>query len=139
MNEIINKLLLAADKFMPEMHLKQPGFNYSACRPFTKTRIQKFKETGDQTIFTKMNLIRLIFNMTWLMEILKIQQEKQLLIKSQEIKRLILQKLLQTALNYYKLFDKKSADSGVNMHANKYVFNNEILAAELHKPIIKQF
>ena len=72
MNEIINKFLLAADKFMPEMHLKQPGFNYSPCRPFTKTRIQKFKETGDQTIFTKMNLIRLIFNMTWLMEILKI-------------------------------------------------------------------
>ena len=48
MNEIVNKFLLAGDKFMPEMHLKQPGFTYSACRPFTKSkeRIQKFKETG---------------------------------------------------------------------------------------------
>ena len=43
MNEIVNKFLLAGDKFMPEMHLKQPGFTYSACGPFTKNkeRIQK--------------------------------------------------------------------------------------------------
>ena len=34
---------------MPEMHLRQSGFTYSACRPFTKNkeRIQIFKETGD--------------------------------------------------------------------------------------------
>ena len=52
MNEIVNKFLLARSKFMPEMHLKQPGFTYSACRPFTKKkkeRIQKFKETGDMS------------------------------------------------------------------------------------------
>ena len=49
MHEIINKLLLAEDKFIPEMHLRQPGFIYSACGPFTKNRkrIKKFKETGD--------------------------------------------------------------------------------------------
>ena len=49
MNNTINKFLLAEDKFMPEMNLKQPGFTYSACGPFTKhkERIQKFKETGD--------------------------------------------------------------------------------------------
>ena len=49
MNEIVNKFLLAGDEFMPEMHLRQPGFTYSACAPFTKNkeRIQKFKETGD--------------------------------------------------------------------------------------------
>ena len=48
MNEIVNKFLLAGDKFMPEMHLKQPGFTYSACEPFTKNkeRIQKFEETS---------------------------------------------------------------------------------------------
>ena len=48
MNEIVNKFLLVRDKFMPEMHLKQPGFTYSACGPFTKNKelIQKFKETG---------------------------------------------------------------------------------------------
>ena len=44
MNEIVNKFLLVGDKFMPEMHLKQPGFTYSACGPFTKSveRIEKF-------------------------------------------------------------------------------------------------
>ena len=49
MNEIINKLLLAGDKFMPEMHLRQPGFTYSACGTFTKNKekIQKFTETED--------------------------------------------------------------------------------------------
>ena len=47
MNEIVNKFLLAVDKFMPEIHLKQPGFAYSSCGPFIKNieRIQKFKET----------------------------------------------------------------------------------------------
>ena len=35
MNEIVNKFLLAGDKFMPEMRLKQLGFTYSACGPFT--------------------------------------------------------------------------------------------------------
>ena len=45
MNEIINKLVLAGDKFMPEMNSKQPRFAYSACGPFTKNkeRNQKFK------------------------------------------------------------------------------------------------
>ena len=74
MNEIVNKFLLAGDKFKPERHLKQPRFTYSACGPFTKNkeRIQKFKETGDTNYIYKMNLIRLVFNMIWLMEILKI-------------------------------------------------------------------
>ena len=46
---IINTFLLAGDKFMPEMHLKQPQFVYSACGPFTrhKERIKKFKQTCD--------------------------------------------------------------------------------------------
>ena len=73
MNETANEFLLASDKIMPEMHLKQSRFTYSACRSFTKNkeRIQKFKETGD-TNYTKMNLIRLVFDMTWFMDILKI-------------------------------------------------------------------
>ena len=47
MNEIANKFLLERDKFMSEMHLRQPGFTYSACEPFTKNkeRIENFKET----------------------------------------------------------------------------------------------
>ena len=63
MNDIINKFSLVGDKFMPEINLRQPGFTYSACGPFTKTkeRIQKFKQTGDfykflqPDMFTKMN------------------------------------------------------------------------------------
>ena len=49
MNETISMFLLAGDKVMPEMYLRQPGFTYSASGPFTKNkeRIQKFKESGD--------------------------------------------------------------------------------------------
>ena len=49
MNNVINKFLLAGDKFMLEMRLRQPQFVYSACGPFTrhKERIKKFKQTGD--------------------------------------------------------------------------------------------
>ena len=49
MNKIVNKFLLVGDKCMPEMHLKQPGFTYSACGPFTKNkeRIEKFMQTGN--------------------------------------------------------------------------------------------
>ena len=49
MDEIVNKFLLAGNKFMPEMHLKQPRFTYSACGPFTKDkeRIEKFMQTGN--------------------------------------------------------------------------------------------
>ena len=48
MNETVNRFLLAGDKFMPEMHLKQPRFTNSSCEPFTKNkqRIQKFMQTG---------------------------------------------------------------------------------------------
>ena len=48
MNEIVNKFLLAGDKFMPEMHLRQPRFRYSVCDPFNKNkeRIKIFNETG---------------------------------------------------------------------------------------------
>ena len=49
MNELVNKFLLAGDRFMSEMHLRHPRFTYSACGTFTKNRerIQKFKETRD--------------------------------------------------------------------------------------------
>ena len=55
MNEIVNRLLLAGDKCMLEMHLKQPGFTCSPCGLFTKIkeRIQKFKETGDSRFNTQ--------------------------------------------------------------------------------------
>ena len=50
MNEIVNKFLLVGDKFMPEIHLKQPDFTYNACGPFTKNkeRTEKFIQTGNK-------------------------------------------------------------------------------------------
>ena len=55
MNEIANRFLLTGDKFMPELHLKQPGFTYSACGPFTKSKekVQKFMQTGDTNYIYK--------------------------------------------------------------------------------------
>ena len=63
MNEIVNKFLLAGNKFVPEMYLKQPVFTYSACGPFTrnKERIQKFKETGDTSYIYKNELDKVCF------------------------------------------------------------------------------
>ena len=61
MNNIINKFLLAGDKFISEIHLRQPGFAYSACRSFTKskTKIQKFK--GDSRYIFRNQLDRACF------------------------------------------------------------------------------
>ena len=63
MNEIVNKFLLAGDKFMPEMHLKQPGFTQSACGPFSKNkeRIEKFMQTGNTDFSYKNDLDKACF------------------------------------------------------------------------------
>ena len=69
MNEIVHKFLLAGDKFVPEMHLKQPGFTYSACCPFTKKQRKNLRVYADwkyRFYFTKMSWIKLVFNMIWL-------------------------------------------------------------------------
>ena len=56
MNDIISRFLFTGDKFMPEMHLRQPGFAYSACGPFTKKKEYKtLNKLEIQDIFTKMN------------------------------------------------------------------------------------
>ena len=49
MNGIVNNFLLAGDRFMPQMHLRQPGFMYSACGPFTKTK-KEYKSLKKQEI-----------------------------------------------------------------------------------------
>ena len=74
MNNIINKFLLAGDKFMPEMHLRQPRFVYSAYGPFTrhKERIKEFHVQVIRVIFIEMNSIKLVFNTILLMRIIKI-------------------------------------------------------------------
>ena len=69
MNEIVSKFLLVGVKFMPEMYLKQPRFTYSACGPFTK-KTKKLKSLCRQKIqilFVKMNLVKHVFRMIWLM------------------------------------------------------------------------
>ena len=61
------------------MHLKQCKFTYSACGPFTKNKEYKnLKNHQTQDIYTKMNQIKLVFNMIWLLKILKIQRKEQL-------------------------------------------------------------
>ena len=69
MKEIVNIFLLAGDKFMPEMHLKQPRFTYSACGPFTKNkeRIAKFMAKGNTNFIFKNELDKACFQ--WLMAI----------------------------------------------------------------------
>ena len=63
MNKIVNQFLLVADKFMPEMHLKQPGFTYSACGPFIKNkeRIEKFIQTGNTDFIYRNDLDKACF------------------------------------------------------------------------------
>ena len=63
MNEIINKFLLAGDTFMREMHLRQPGFTYSACGLFArnKKRIEKFMQTGNTDFIYKNELDKVRF------------------------------------------------------------------------------
>ena len=60
---MVKNFLLPGDKFMPEMHLKQWRFTYSACGPFTKRKNSKIKEKQKiKNIFTEMNQIKLVFN-----------------------------------------------------------------------------
>ena len=63
MNEIVNKFLLVGDKFMPEMHLKQRGFTYSACGSFTrnKERIEKLMQTGNTDFIYRNELDKACF------------------------------------------------------------------------------
>ena len=93
-----------------------------------------------------MNLIRLDFNMLWLMEVPKELErrpasDKILRDKAFNISKNPKYHAYQRGLPYmvYKSFDKKSAGIGVNMHGNKSAFNNEKLAEELHKSIIRKF
>ena len=67
MNIIVNNFLLAGDKFMPEMHISQPGFTYSASGPITenKERIQQFKESGDSRFIYQNERDKACFQHDW--------------------------------------------------------------------------
>ena len=151
MNETVNKLLLAVDKSMPEMHLKQPWFTYSACEPFTKNkeRIKKFKETGDTNYIYKNELDKACFQHDMAYGDFKDLKRRT---ASDKILR---DKAFNIAKNpkydgyqrglasmVYKFFDKKSKGGGV---ANNEIKHNRRpldlaalqLAKKLHKSIIK--
>ena len=153
MNKIINKFLLVGDKFMPEVHLRQPGFTYSACGSFTKNkeRIKKFNETGDTDYIYKNELEKACFqhDMTygdfkdlkkWTIAD-KVLRDKAFKITSDQ-KYDGYQRGLASMV--YKFFDKKPQGSGRPLSSDSLVVINDIkqnipLADELHKPIIRKF
>ena len=145
-NETVNNFLLAGDKFMPEMHLKQPGFTYSACGPFTKNkeRIQKFKETGDTSYIYKNELDKACFQHDMAYGDFKDLKKRTASDKVLRDKAFNIAKnpkydgyQRELASMVHKFFDKKLKGSGV---ANNEITQNVQLAKkELHKPIIKTF
>ena len=148
MNEIVNKFLLAGDRFMPEMHLRQPGFTYSACGPFTKTseRIAKFKETGDPKYIYKNDLDKACFqhdlaygnkDLKTRVEADKVLRDKAFKVAQDKSKDAMQRSL---AAMVYKFFDKKTSGSGLSKSAALAPApTSDILAEELHKPIRRKF
>ena len=142
MNEIVNTFLLIGDKFMPDMPLKQPGFTYSTCGPFTKNkqRIEKFMQTGTTDFICRNELDKACFqqNMAY--------AKSKDLVKRIQSDKVLKDNALKTASNpncdgyqrglpsmVYKFFDKKSKGSGIVNEPNYW------LANELHEPIITKF
>ena len=143
MNEIIKIFLLVGDKFMPEMHLRQPGFTYSACGPFTKNkeRIQKFMQTGNTDFIHKNELDKACFqhDMAYGKSkdlVKRTQSDKVLRNKAFKIASYPKYDGYQrgVASMVYRFFDKKSKGSGIITNEFNYQ-----LANELHKPNIKNF
>ena len=152
MNSIIKKFLLAGDRFMPEMNLRQPQFTYTDCALFTKhkQRIQKFMQNGDTNYIYKNELDKTCFAHD-----AAFSDSKDL------TKRTVADKFLRDkasniakdpkydgyqrglATMVYKFFDKKSKGTGVVTFSNKSAIKsmpqNQQLAEELHKLIIRKF
>ena len=141
MNDTVNMFLLVGDKFMPETHLKQPGFTFSACVPFTKKkeRIEKFMQPGNTDFIYRNELDKACFQHD-----MAYGKSKDLARRTQSDKALR-DKAFKIATDpkhdgyirglasvIYKFFDKKASGSGVNEP-------NYQLPDELHKTIIKKF
>ena len=144
MNNVINKILLVGDKFMPEMHLRQPQFVYSSCGPFTKykERIKEFKRTGDTRYIYRNELDKACFQHD------SAYAAHKDLINRTKADQVLRDKTYNIDSNpkydgyqrglanmVYKFFDKKLVGSGINTIKS----SSSILADELHKPIIKKF
>ena len=142
MNEIVHKFLLVVDKFMSEMHLKQPGLTYSACGPFTKNKegIEKLMQTGNTDFAYKNELDKACFQHD-----MDYGKSKDLAQRTQSDK-VLRDKTFKIASNpkndgyqrglawmVYKFFDKKSSGSGADSEPNYQPAN------ELHIQIIRKF
>ena len=144
MNEIVRTILLVGDKFMIEMHLRQPRFTYSACGPFTKNkeRIQKFKKTRDSWYIYQNEIDKACFQHDMVYGEFKdlarrTASEDTLPDKAFNITENLKNDGYQKgfASIVYKFFDKKTLDGTVK---NENISNKE-LAGELHKSIIRRF
>ena len=147
-NEIVNKLLLLGDKFMPKMHLEQLNFTNSACGPFTKKkeRIEKFMQTGNTNFIYKNELDKACFqhdivygkskDLTKRTQSDKILRDKAFKIAS-SLKYDGYQRGLASMV--YKFLDEKSAS--YNKSSGSGIVNepNYQLTNELHKTIIRTF
>ena len=129
---------------MPEMHLRQPSFVYSACGPFTrhKERIKEFKRTGDTRYIDRNELDNACFQHD------SAYANHKDLINRTEADKVLRDKAYDIASNpeydgyqrglasmVYKFVDKKSTESGIATAGP----SSSILADELHKPIINKF
>ena len=141
MNEIVNKFLLAGDKFMPEMHWRQPGFTFNACGPFTKNRTnKKIRRNMRFTYIYQSELDKVCFQYDIANGDFKYLNRKTFADKYCTIKHLILLKIQNmTDINvnllqwFIKSFwQKKTPGSGIKNIPNKQ------LTEELHKSIIRK-
>ena len=129
---------------MPEMHLKQPGFTYSACGPFPKNkkRIEKFKETADTSYIYKNVLDKACFQCYMAYRDFKDLEKRTASNKVLRNKAFNVAKnpkldayQRRLASTIYKYLNKKSKDRDFNIE----MMHNEQLAEELDKPIIGNF
>ena len=150
-DKIINKFLLAVDKFMLEMDLRQPGFIYSACAPFTKTseRINNFMKIGNTKHINRNELDKACFQHDMAYGASK------KLVKRTYSDKVLMDKAFKIASNpkydgyqrglasmVYKFFNKKTrVGRGVTRQGNISSKNNPKyqLVSKLHAPIIKKF
>ena len=142
MNEIIKKSLLVGDKFIPEMHLKQSGFTYSACGSFTKNKERIIQDSRDSRYIYQKELDKVCFQNDMAYGGFKdlnrrIAADKVLLDKAFDIAKNPKYDAYQRGLTsmVYKFFDKKTIGGTVK---NENISNKE-LAEELHKSIIRKF
>ena len=142
MNDIINKFLSAGDKFMPERHLRQPGFSYSACGPFPKNKkgIQRFKQTGDSRYIYKNELDKACFQNDMAYGDFKDLAKRTAADKVLKDKAFNIAKdpkydeyQRRLASMVYQFFDRKTKRSGIKNEIKQ----NQQLAEELHKSIHK--